>query len=71
MQGWRGAAPEKQTERDKSGPVRKQDLKKKSRQIPDRDKEVFSPHVRVVSKCALKKSRLKIKISLLFRIQPI
>ena len=28
MQGWRGAAPEKRTERDKSGPVRKQDLKR-------------------------------------------
>ena len=40
--------------------------------MSDRDKEVFSPHVRVVSKCALKnESRLKIKISLLFRIQPV
>ena len=28
---------------------------------PDRHKEVFSPHVRVVSKCALNKSRLRTK----------
>ena len=31
------------------------------RSIPDRHKEVFSPHVRVVSKCALNKSRLRTK----------
>ena len=29
--------------------------------MPDRHKEVFSPHIRVVSKCALKKSRLRTK----------